>query len=200
MFNQSGSRRWEHFQTGLQLAVQKTARKWTYEDFKECFPLYAEEQGDNASATFNTISEYIERQALSDLEKILERYNLRENIDMLHDIVTQAKERQKAGIEPGNDTWREDLDTRSAICARTVPVLEEEAKKLRESLAALEASNSEMENEIRANVQAADDADACSLLLFKQLHGILDEWKNVSPEIEEWSITASEKSHSRIET
>lgn len=74
-----------------------------------------------------------------------------------------------------------------------------------------------MENEIRANVQAADDADACSLLLFKQLHGvcivdpllcafldafpqILDEWKNVSPEIEEWSITASEKSHSRIET
>lgn len=51
--------------------------------------------------------------------------------------MTEAKERKKAGIEPGADTWREDLDTRSAICARTVPVLEQEAKILRESLAAV---------------------------------------------------------------
>ncbi|KAF9074940.1 hypothetical protein BDP27DRAFT_1287102 [Rhodocollybia butyracea] len=198
MFNQSGSRRWEHFQSALQLAVQRTARKWSYEDFTECFPLYAEEDKNGASSTFNTVSDYIETQALRDLEKMFETYNLRENIDILHAIVTEAKERKKAGIPPVDDSWREGLDTRTAVCARTVPVLEQEAKRLRESLSTasfrLESSNSEIELEIRANTQAADDADARSALLFKQLREVLGEWENVSPDAEAWTVATAESS------
>ncbi|KAJ4470119.1 hypothetical protein J3R30DRAFT_3538693 [Lentinula aciculospora] len=192
MFNQSGSRRWEHFQSALQLAVQKSARKWSYEDFTQCFPLYAEEDKNGASTTFNTISDYIETQALRDLEKIFETYDLRENIDTLHTIVVEAKERKKTGIPLSNDIWEEGLDLRSAISARTVPALEQEAKRLRESLAALEVSNSEAEAEILANIQAADHADEHAALLFEQLHKALGEWQNVSPDVEAWTITNSE--------
>ncbi|KAJ3745761.1 hypothetical protein DFH05DRAFT_1396489 [Lentinula detonsa] len=192
MFNQSGSRRWEHFQSALQLAVQKSARKWSYEDFTQCFPLYAEEDRNGASTTFNTISDYIETQALRDLEKIFQLYNLRENIDTLHSIVTEAKERKKSGVAPGNDVWSEDLDARSAISARTVPVLEQEAKRLRESLSLLEASNSHIEAEIRVNVEAADRADEHAASLFKQLHKALEEWQEISPDIEAWTVTNSE--------
>lgn len=33
-----------------------------FEDFAECFPLYVEEDKNGASATFNSISDYIEAQ------------------------------------------------------------------------------------------------------------------------------------------
>jgi len=33
-----------------------------FEDFAECFPLYVEEDKNGASATFDSISEYIESQ------------------------------------------------------------------------------------------------------------------------------------------
>ncbi|KAJ3718918.1 hypothetical protein EV361DRAFT_799986 [Lentinula raphanica] len=194
MFNQSGSRRWEHFQSALQLAVQRTARKWSYEDFTQCFPLYAEEDKNGASTTFNMISDYIETQALRDMEKIFETYKLRENIDTLHALVTEAKERKKAGTPPGKDTWREDLDARSAMAARTVPVLEQEAKRLRETLASLKDSNTQLETEIKANVEAADDADERCLMLFQDLHKALEEWQEVSPDIEPWTVTNAESS------
>ncbi|KAJ3755572.1 hypothetical protein F5878DRAFT_620270 [Lentinula raphanica] len=194
MFNQSGSRRWEHFQSALQLAVQRTARKWSYEDFTQCFPLYAEEDKNGASTTFNMISDYIETQALRDMEKIFETYKLRENIDTLHALVTEAKERKKAGAPPGKDTWRENLDARSAMAARTVPVLEQEAKRLRETLASLKDSNTQLETEIKANVEAADDADERCLMLFQELHKALEEWQEVSPDIEAWTVTNAESS------
>jgi hypothetical protein len=51
-------------------------------------------------------------------------------------MVTEAKDRKIKG-DIGKDVWREDLEPRAAICARTIPILEQQAKKLRESLAAV---------------------------------------------------------------
>ena len=35
---------------------------YSFEDFAECFPLYVESDKNGSSATFNSISEYIEAQ------------------------------------------------------------------------------------------------------------------------------------------
>ena len=57
-------------------------------------------------------------------------------------MVTDAKERKAKGdIE--SDVWREDLEPRTAVCARTVPILDREAKMLRESLAVVRLSRSD---------------------------------------------------------
>lgn len=61
---------------------------------------------------------------------------VQENIDILHRVVTEAKDRKATG-NIGKDVWREDLEPRSAVCARTVPILEQETKRLREVLAAV---------------------------------------------------------------
>lgn len=49
--------------------------------------------------------------------------------------MTEARARQKAGEQPGSDTWRADLDPRTAARARTVPLLTEERDRLRAELA-----------------------------------------------------------------
>jgi hypothetical protein len=124
------------------------------EDFSECFPLYVEEDKNGSSATFNSISDYIEAQNFvcallyqktccntahihstkRDLDKLFKDYNVQENIDVLHKLVTDAKGRKTQG-ELGKDVWKEDLEPRVAVCARTMPILDAEVRRLREQLA-----------------------------------------------------------------
>lgn len=54
----------------------------------------------------------------------------------MHRVVIEAKDRKAKG-DIGKDVWREDLEPRAAVCARTVPILEQEAMRLREALTAV---------------------------------------------------------------
>ena len=65
-----------------------------------------------------------------DLDKLFKDYNIQESIDILHKVVNDAKERKARG-ETGNDAWKDNLEPRVAVCARTVPVLNSEATRLR---------------------------------------------------------------------
>lgn len=58
------------------------------------------------------------------------------NVDTLHRIVSEAKDRKASGTA-GKDVWKEDLEPRAAVCARTVPILEDEVKRLKETLQAV---------------------------------------------------------------
>jgi hypothetical protein len=64
---------------------------------------------------------------------VFAEYELKYNIDILHAVVTEARARKQRG-EIGNDVWREDLQPKAAVRARTVPLLEKEAAKLRATL------------------------------------------------------------------
>ena len=75
-----------------------------------------------------------------DLDKLFKDYNVQENIDVLHRLVTDAKERNSQG-ELGKDVWKEDLEPRVAVCARTIPILDAEVKRLREQLAKVRANS-----------------------------------------------------------
>ena len=55
------------------------------------------------------------------------------NVDRLHAVITEAKERQKEGYT-GKDVWKEDLKPDAATRARIVPLLEEERERLKTQL------------------------------------------------------------------
>lgn len=69
-----------------------------------------------------------------DLDEMFKKYNVQENIDILHKIVTDAKDRKLMG-DARKDTWQDHLDPKVAACARTVPVLNSEAARLRNLIA-----------------------------------------------------------------
>jgi len=64
------------------------------------------------------------------LDKLFKDYNVQENVDILHKVVTDAKERKASGTV-GKSVWKDNLDPRVAVAARTVPVLTSEADRLR---------------------------------------------------------------------
>ncbi|KAF9563957.1 hypothetical protein CPC08DRAFT_661248 [Agrocybe pediades] len=190
--NQSGSRRWTHFHSALQLAVQRSAHKWTFEDFAECFPLYVESDKNGSSATFNSISEYIENQNFRDLEQLFNDYNIRENVDILHKVVNDAKERKEKG-QTSKDVWKGDLHPKVAVAARTVPVLNAEAARLRAMIAQLEEENHELEAELEEKVTATNAANERVLELLDKLDTVYENWKNLPrDEIDEWTVQTAE--------
>ena len=67
-------------------------------------------------------------------EELFKKYNVKENLDNLHAVVTAARARKQAGYD-GKDVWREDLQPRAAVRARTIPLLEQERERLRAELA-----------------------------------------------------------------
>ncbi|KAG7444426.1 uncharacterized protein BT62DRAFT_952212, partial [Guyanagaster necrorhizus] len=194
MDSQGGGIRWSYFHSALQLAVRRSARKWTYEDFAECFPTYTEEDKEGFTAIFNQISDYIESQSFRDLDRLFRTVNVQENIDILHYIINKAKERKEAGMER-NDEWREDLEPRVAIAARTIPKLEEENARLREILSQMriEQENSALNAQLQDRAKRTDEVDEQTLRLLKTLDEILKEWKTLpSEELETWTRQSME--------
>ncbi|TEB33130.1 hypothetical protein FA13DRAFT_1754234 [Coprinellus micaceus] len=188
MFNNSGSRRWTHFHSALQLAVQRSAHKWTFEDFTECFPLYVEEDKNSASATFNSISDYIEAQNLRDLDKLFKEYNVQENVDILHKIVQDSKDRKSKG-EIRNDAWRENINPRTSICAKTIPVVEKDIARLQRQLKEAEDLNRELLRELEEEARQTDEVNGHALEIVQQVDRACEEWEGIpQDEIEPWTV------------
>ncbi|KAF5353072.1 hypothetical protein D9758_008760 [Tetrapyrgos nigripes] len=187
------SARWNHFHSALQLAVQRSAHKWSYADFAECFPLYCEEDKNGSMAAYNHIADYIEAQSLRDFESLFEQYNLQENLDAFHQIINEAKQR-KAANNAGKDVWREDLEPVGLVCARTVPDLEAEVKRLRETVSAAEETNKRLGEELKENADAIQVADARSAALLDKLDEVLEAWRAAveNTEIQDWTLQTAE--------
>jgi len=161
--NQSGSRRWTHFHSALQLAIQRSAHKWTYvkvhcSSARRPQTLLGLKTSRNVFRCMlrktrtalqphltvypNTLKRrtlYVLRSNLAretliflqrDLDKLFKDYNVQENVDILHKVVTDAKERKASGTV-GKSVWKDNLDSRVAVAARTVPLLTSEADRLR---------------------------------------------------------------------
>lgn len=168
-----GSKRWQHFYAALQLAIQRSAHKWTWENFTECFPVFCKEEGDRAQGVFNTLSRHMESSLVC--------------IDDLHAAVVDAKLRKQRGeIRP--DIWREDLHPRAATRARTVPLLEKERERLLAELQELEDENLKLQKEIASNVRQFGGNEKKSESLLDMLDEVFREWERLpADEMGQWT-------------
>ena len=104
---------------------------------------------------------------------------------MLHGVVTEARARRQRGETPGADRWREDLQPREAVRARTIPTLVRERDVLSARLAQvrrppkkektcgfynliaqMEKENMELYGQVQENVAAQDRTDAKTAEIF----------------------------------
>ncbi|KZT72017.1 hypothetical protein DAEQUDRAFT_723667 [Daedalea quercina L-15889] len=190
--SQPASKRWSYFHSALQLAIQRAAHKWTYEDFTECFSIWCEEQPENAPRIFTTVSRHMEDSITESCEQLLKQYNVRENLDSLHAVVTEARARKQSSYD-GKDVWREDLHPGAAVRARTVPVLESERDRLRAELQSLDAKNKSLQSEMQQNVQAREEVDAEASQLLDILAEIKLKWEQLpTEEIQSWALQVAE--------
>ncbi|KAI6101333.1 hypothetical protein F5141DRAFT_1138565 [Pisolithus sp. B1] len=187
------TKRWTHFHSALQLAINRAAHKWTYEDFQECFALWCKEEPHGAEGIFNTISRHMEDQVHASCERLFKDFNVRENINTLHAVVTEARARKQRGEVDRKDLWREDLDPRAAVRARTVPVLQAECERLKETLQQLEEENIGLYEETVKNVQNDRETKERIQELLQHADEVYSRWNKIPhDEIGLWSLQVAE--------
>ncbi|KAH9928799.1 hypothetical protein B0H21DRAFT_700275 [Amylocystis lapponica] len=186
------SKRWTYFQDALQLAIHRSAHKWTYEDFTECFALWCEEEPENASRVFTQVTQHMESSITENCERLLNELHVKENLDRLHAVVTEARARKKTGYD-GQDVWREDLRPNSAVWARTVPLLERERDRLKAELASLDTENLELQTKLQSNVKTREEVDGETSALLDMLEEIRAKWSELPiDDIQSWTLGTAE--------
>ncbi|CAK5267642.1 unnamed protein product [Mycena citricolor] len=185
----TGSRRWQHFISALELAIQRSARRWTSEDFAECFPEFVEEDKDRAMRIYNQVADYIESENQArprNFEALFNEYDLQNKIDILDKMVRDAKTRKASG-DLGPDVRSDEMRPQSAVYGRTVPIL-------RAEIARMEGQNLALADDLQAVVKEGD-------ILQKRIDDILDKvdeahnaWESVPMEdVHAWTSQVSEK-------
>lgn len=112
---------------------------------------------------------------------------MHDNIEILNKVVEDAKTRKANGVA-GPSIWKEDLQPRAAVCARTIPLLEVEAKRLRETLASVsmlyyigiqlliktqcEAENLDLQMQLEKSTKATEKMDARTVALLDKLDAV----------------------------
>ena len=112
-------------------AICRRGQGWIGHDIQQHFGLYRGEESGRISRDTQPVRPDASQR---DLDKLMKVYNVQENIDILHQVINDGKARKEQG-NVGNDVWQENLEPRSAIAARTVPVLKREAERLKELIA-----------------------------------------------------------------
>ncbi|KAJ7709807.1 hypothetical protein B0H17DRAFT_1190966 [Mycena rosella] len=187
-----GSRRWNYFHSALELAIQRSAHKWKFEDFAECFPHYVEKDKDGAFQTFTQVADYIESATKRDLDDLFGVYDLQNKIDILDKLVSEAKARKASGDVVPN-VWTEDLHPRSAICGRTIPTLEAQAKRLRDSVAKLEAENLVLLSDLEGKIKDTDALETRTLHILSNLEQTHEAWSDIPmDQVQGWTADAAE--------
>ncbi|GJJ11316.1 hypothetical protein Clacol_005548 [Clathrus columnatus] len=161
------SKRYKNFYSALQLASRSVSSKWTYEDFKECFPTYCDTFPEEAQKLRTQLSEKIFQltkvsgfRHTSHFSQVMTSYkqrtdallaenNTAEATDILHDVVLDAKE--SSSDLNRHDKWIRNLEPRIAVYARTIPVLEKECSRLREELLKLTEDNERLVTQLEQN-------------------------------------------------
>ncbi|KAI0343017.1 hypothetical protein BDW22DRAFT_1419756 [Trametopsis cervina] len=192
----SASKRWTHFHSALQLAIQRSGHKWTYEDFAECFSLWCEEEPDSSSSVCSTIANHLESSISKGCEDLLAKMEVKPNVDRLHAVIMDARARKKAGYT-GKDIWREELLPSAAARARIIPTLKSERDRLKAQLEELDQRNRILQAEMQANVKIKEEADNESYRLLDTLDAALSQWDDVPIEdIQSWTLQTAESINS----
>ena len=90
----------------------------------------------SCAVTFSTsLLTFHIRFSQNDTNKLFEQYDVQKQVDVLHGVVTDARTQRRKGETPGANRWREDLQPREAVRARTTITLERERDLLRARLA-----------------------------------------------------------------
>ncbi|KAG1854844.1 hypothetical protein DFJ58DRAFT_913997 [Suillus subalutaceus] len=187
------SKRWTHFHSALQLAISRSAHKWTYEDFQECFTLWCKEEPHGAEGIFNTVSRHMEDQIHQSCENLFKEFNVRDSINILHAVVSEARARKQRGEIHGKDVWRENLAPRAAVRARTVRVMESEVERARAELQALEEENAALYARCEDNDENQRAADAKTVELLDILDDVYAKWSQLpQDEIGVWALESAE--------
>ncbi|KAB5594980.1 hypothetical protein CTheo_1613 [Ceratobasidium theobromae] len=191
---ETASKRYQRFESCIYIASQACGTKWTWEQFVVCFPTWVKEEGTVAGEIRMQISKFMKETLVKESSELLRRYEARAAIDALDKAIVEAKKRRENEEAGGyKDEWKPDIDPRTAVRARVLPVLEREQAELQKELDEIEEQNRRYIARIQQNRKEhkAIDQEILSRIdkaeqIYKLIKSMDDE------EVQQWMLAADE--------
>ncbi|CAE6436667.1 unnamed protein product, partial [Rhizoctonia solani] len=191
---ETASKRYQRFESCIYAASQSCSTKWTRDQFEMCFPAWVSEEASVANDIRKQISKFMEQTLVKESSELLRLYDARAAIDALDEAIIEAKKRQAEGDNASHkDEWKPDIDPRTAVRARVMPILEKEQAELQKELDELEEQNRKYIARIqrnRAEYRAIDQEIKSRLSRIDQVYKILNTMDN--EDLQQWMLAADE--------
>ncbi|QRV88876.1 hypothetical protein RhiJN_16894 [Ceratobasidium sp. AG-Ba] len=190
---QTSSKRYQRFEDCLYVAAQSCSSKWTWEQFVMCFPTWVSEETNTAGEIRVQVSNFMKNNLVKESGDLLRRYDARGAIDSLDSAVAEAKKRLADGIPNQKDEWKPELDPRSAVRARVIPVLDQESARLQKELEELEKQNRVYMTSIGQKRAKCKTIDQESKTLLGRFELVCQTLQNLDDEeLQQWMLAADE--------
>ncbi|KAH7335284.1 hypothetical protein B0J17DRAFT_669398 [Rhizoctonia solani] len=191
---ETASKRYQRFESCIYVAAQSCSTKWTWDQFVMCFPTWVNEEASVAGEIRMQISKFMKDTLVKESTELLRLYEARAAIDALDEALVEAKKRQAEGENANyKDEWKSEIDPRTAVRARVMPVLEREQAELQKELSELEEQNRKYIARIqrnRAEYRAIDQEIKSRLNRAEQIYKIINNMDN--EELQQWMLAADE--------
>ncbi|CAE7216456.1 unnamed protein product [Rhizoctonia solani] len=191
---ETASKRYQRFESCIYVASQSSSTKWTWDQFVVCFPTWVSEEAGVAGEIRMQISKFMKDTLVKESSELLRLYEARAAVDALDEAIIEAKKRQAEGESANHkDEWKPDIDPRTAVRARVMPVLEREQAELQKELNELEEQNRKYLARIernRAEYKAIDQEIKSRLNRVEQVYKIINNMDN--EELQQWMLAADE--------
>ncbi|CAE6401745.1 unnamed protein product [Rhizoctonia solani] len=191
---ETASKRYQRFESCIYVASQSCSTKWTWDQFVVCFPTWVSEEASVAGEIRMQISKFMKDTLVKESSELLRLYDARAAIDALDEAIVEAKKRQVEGESTNHrDEWKPDIDPRTAVRARVMPVLEREQVELQKELNELEEQNRKYLARIernRAEYRAIDQEIKSRLNRAEQVYKIINNMD--IEELQQWMLAADE--------
>ncbi|CAE6440982.1 hypothetical protein ACGC1H_003656 [Rhizoctonia solani] len=191
---ETASKRYQRFESCIYVASQSCSTKWTWDQFVVCFPTWVSEEASVAGEIRMQISKFMKDTLVKESSELLRLYDARAAIDALDEAIVEAKKRQAEGENANHrDEWKPDIDPRTAVRARVMPVLEREQAEMQKELSELEEQNRKYLARIernRAEYRAIDQEIKSRLNRAEQVYKIINNMD--IEELQQWMLAADE--------
>ncbi|GBC05070.1 hypothetical protein RclHR1_06000004 [Rhizophagus clarus] len=146
----------------LENCLGETLNNFSYEKVAQCYPTLAKEQPERLKQALSQVKDFLKTNTEEEFEAILEQRNILEKLNELDDIIAKAKKRQKDRQPMVN------IDPKTIIRAKTLPIKFEEKKNLEREFLKINQENESLMSEIRIKKKQID-------CLSQSIQGIITE-------------------------
>jgi len=102
--------------------------RWTMEDFAACFPSYCADAPEQAAELRARVGQIMAAYMLEHAQRFLDIHDAGPAIDTLHAAASAAREHDRSDPPP-KDGWRPEIEPRTVVRARVMPLLKQERER-----------------------------------------------------------------------
>ncbi|EIW65891.1 hypothetical protein TREMEDRAFT_65976 [Tremella mesenterica DSM 1558] len=168
----------------LELAIKNGTQKWSVRDLQQCFPLLAKRMSSSLENVYLGSSRNMREQIENAAKSLLEDYRAAPALQLLDEVVDDAKMHKASGGGSRSDAWRPDISPAALTAATNLPIYDEAYERLRSELLELHADSSQRYRSIQQKRHQLSQVESSLSLGLSELDSALEIFDK-SPETRE---------------